>query len=72
MQYCGVYTQTTVEVQLDINMNWGRQISSGAYVSNVKCMCTSVPGHISDCSEAYIKYICLHSCLISAHETIDI
>ena len=28
-----------------------RHISSGGYSNNVKCMYTSVPGHIVDCSE---------------------
>ena len=32
-------------------MHSGRCICFGASVSNVKCMYTSVPGHIVDCSE---------------------
>ena len=42
---------TTAEVQLDIYVQCGRYICSGAYVSNVKYMYTSAAGHIIDCIE---------------------
>ena len=40
---------TVVEVYLDIYMQSGRYISSGAFASNVKCVYASAPGHIIDC-----------------------
>ena len=47
----GIHMRATVEVQWDIHMQYGRYNCSEAYVSNVECVHTSVPGHIVDCSE---------------------
>ena len=42
---------TTVVVQWDIYMQYGRNICSEAHASHVKCMYTSVPSHIIDNDE---------------------
>ena len=42
--------QTTVKVQRDIYLQYGRHIYSEAYASNMKCMYINVTGHIVDCS----------------------
>ena len=41
----------TFVVQWDIHIQYGRHICLGAYVSNVKCMYTSICSHIVDCIE---------------------
>ena len=51
VQYCGCYMWMTVAVQWDIYMLYDRNICSGAYANNVKCMYTSASGHIVDCRE---------------------
>ena len=43
--------ETTAAVQWSIYVQCGRHISSGAYTNNVKCLYTSVPDYIIDCSE---------------------
>ena len=43
--------ETTVEVQLDIYLQCGRHISSGACASNVEYMYTSTSGDIVHCIE---------------------
>ena len=42
---------TTVEVQLEIYMQYGRYICSEAYASNVECIYSNGPGHIVHCLE---------------------
>ena len=42
---------TTVVVHWDMCVQCGRHICSGAYANNVKCMCSSVHGHVVDCGE---------------------
>ena len=39
-----------LQVQWDILVQCGRPTCKGAYGSNVKCMYTSVPGHIINCN----------------------
>ena len=51
MKYCAFYMWTAVEVQWYIYVQCGRHICSGTYVSNVKCMYISAPGHIVNCIE---------------------
>ena len=46
-----VFIYTTIAVQWNIYEQCSRHICSGSYASNVKCMFTSVPGHIIDCSD---------------------
>ena len=51
VQNCVVCIWTTIEGQWGISVQCGRHIQSGEYVSNVKYMYTSAPGHIIDCIE---------------------
>ena len=44
------HMKTTVAVQWDIYVQCDMHNFSGAYVSNVECMYTNVPGHIVDYS----------------------
>ena len=42
---------TTVTVQWDMYVQYSRHICSRTYANNVKCIYTSVPGHIADSNE---------------------
>ena len=61
------YMQTAVVVQWYINMPYDRNICSGEYVNNVKCMYTSDCGHFVDCiefiwciySNIVVSYVCM-------------
>ena len=46
-----VYMYTTLLVEWDIQLQFGRNISSGAYASNVKCKYTNACGGNVDCTE---------------------
>ena len=48
---CLTYICSSVAVQWDKYIQCDRHICSGEYASDVKCMYTSVPGLIMDCSE---------------------
>ena len=52
-----IYMETAGVMQWDKYVQCGRHICSGAYANNVKCMYTSAPGHIVDCSE----FICMQT-----------
>ena len=43
--------KTTVDMQWTVYVHGGSHICSEAYVSNVKCIFISVPGHIIDHSQ---------------------
>ena len=43
--------QYEIDIPLDIHVLCGRHFCSGTFANNVKCMFTSVSGHIVDCSE---------------------
>ena len=46
-----VYMLTTIVVQWDIYVQYGRNICLGVSANNVKCMYSSAFGHIIDCIE---------------------
>ena len=48
VQKYGLHMQTTVEVQWDICVQYGKYICSWTFVGNVKCM---YPGYSIDCIE---------------------